>query len=147
MAEINIEEFVETLVNADPKPAFSYHLNIFHWDVTEIYEELLVIFTKLVKKVRDETVISIDDITPENIETVDKYFSSIGVKLNVEFYILPEDEEYINNNRQYKNLVSRPGIPLDSIKFTAFSPETRRVMKVFFGILEMADTTDDADSS
>ena len=93
---IDLDNFVEKIFTCSIKPKNTYNLQVDITNIKDLFEMLLMVFTKGMKILYGNTgVVVLKNISETQLYKMKDYFLSIGYKLNIQIY---NEIEYASKN-------------------------------------------------
>ena len=115
-----VQQVIDEIINKPPLPPNSIGLDFaadeLDCDLLDVFDFLIIFLTQLCKKLYPTNgKIDLSLMTSENIKDINKYYNSMGFKLEVDK--VPVDNDYIDeiHNNRYDKIVITPATKLDKL--------------------------------
>lgn len=108
--EGTLDDFIDQLVSAPPRPDKSIQLELGEKteDDKETFKSLIEIFTKVMKYIYGDNqgVVKLESLSDEDLNLVDNYFKSFGIKIYYE--VFSNSNQLLKTNNSEKNFSKFP---------------------------------------
>jgi hypothetical protein len=116
----DVQEVIDKIIKKPPMPpnsiALDFAVDEIECDLLDIFDFLIILLTQLCKKMFPSIgKIDLSRMTDENIVSLNKYFYSIGFKLEVDK--VPFDNDFVDEiqNNRYDKILITPTTKLDKL--------------------------------
>jgi len=116
----DVQEVIDEIINKPPMPpnsiALDFAVDEIECNLLDIFDFLIILLTQLCKKMFPSIgKIDLSRMTDENIVSLNKYFYSIGFKLEVDK--VPFDNDFVDEiqNNRYDKILITPTTKLDKL--------------------------------
>ena len=113
--DIDFDNFIDKIFTNEIKDPKTYNLSVNISNLKEIFEMLLMVFTKGMKILYGNNgVVDLKNISESEFNVVKDYFMSMGYKLIVAVY--SESEYFSNNITKYADIIINKNTKLTELK-------------------------------